>query len=194
MRDMPAQMTKNKERRARDYELGTGVLTKNSLESRDTPHNDARAEHREYADDRTAFPKHRQETALDSEDSSSRYAEGPELLEGWSAPALERDQMSSFTGQPSIRGRNESIRMMLLCAIHFGITFTWYGFPVIILSVLHAPRYLMGHQRLLLFGCGLLETKRCSLGRYSCRGTMAAAAGSLFIWDSPSPFASLRMF
>ncbi|KAL2290933.1 hypothetical protein FJTKL_14855 [Diaporthe vaccinii] len=33
--------------------------------------------------------------------------------------------MSSFTGQPGIKGRNESIRMMLLCAIHFGITFTW---------------------------------------------------------------------
>lgn len=34
-------------------------------------------------------------------------------------------KMSSWSGQPDIKGRNESVRMMLLCAVHFGITFTW---------------------------------------------------------------------
>lgn len=114
------------------------MLTKSFPASRDNPLDDhARAEHHEHAGDddhhqRAAFSKHRDGTPPDSEDSSSRYTERPELLERWSAPALGRDQMSSFTGQPSIKGRNESIRMMLLCAIHFGITFTWYGFLVVI--------------------------------------------------------------
>lgn len=34
-------------------------------------------------------------------------------------------RMASWAGQPDIKGRNETIRMMLLCAVHFGITFTW---------------------------------------------------------------------
>lgn len=33
--------------------------------------------------------------------------------------------MASWAGQPDIKGRNETVRMMLLCAVHFGITFTW---------------------------------------------------------------------
>ncbi|KAK7741583.1 hypothetical protein SLS63_001140 [Diaporthe eres] len=121
-------MTTNKEKSPRGSGPRDGVLTKSFPASRDTPYDHARAERDEYADNehaqRAAFPKHREDTQPDSEDSSSRYTERPELLEGWSAPALGRDQMSSFTGQPSIKGRNESIRMMLLCAIHFGITFT----------------------------------------------------------------------
>lgn len=50
-------------------------------------------------------------------------------------------RMASWAGQPDIKGRNETIRMMLLCAVHFGITFTWgvemtcetsllYGWPL----------------------------------------------------------------
>lgn len=111
------------------------MLTKAFPASRDNAHDHdrARAEHREYADDnddqRGAAPKYRDRNPPESEDSSSQYGEGHRVLEGWSAPALGRDQMSSFTGQPRIKGRNESIRMMLLCCIHFGITFTWYGFP-----------------------------------------------------------------
>lgn len=34
-------------------------------------------------------------------------------------------RMASWAGQPDIKGRNETVRMMLLCAVHFGITFTW---------------------------------------------------------------------
>lgn len=34
-------------------------------------------------------------------------------------------RMASWAGQPAIKGRNEIIRMMLLCAVHFGISFTW---------------------------------------------------------------------
>ncbi|KAG6363037.1 hypothetical protein INS49_008132 [Diaporthe citri] len=129
MREMPMQMKTNKEKPTRDSGQRDGVLTKSFPARRDTPYDRARAEHHEYADleddQRAAFPKHQEDTLPDSGDSSHRYTERPELLEGWSAPALGRDQMSSFTGQPSIKGRNESIRMMLLCAIHFGITFTW---------------------------------------------------------------------
>ncbi|KAF3764932.1 MFS general substrate transporter [Cryphonectria parasitica EP155] len=33
--------------------------------------------------------------------------------------------VSSWSGQPEIKGRTEWVRMMLLCAVHFGITFTW---------------------------------------------------------------------
>lgn len=33
--------------------------------------------------------------------------------------------MASWSGQPEIKGRTEWVRMMLLCAVHFGITFTW---------------------------------------------------------------------
>lgn len=137
MRNMPPQMTANKDRSAGGNGPRNVALTKSFPASRDNPHDHARAEHHEHAgddddDQRAAFSKHRDGTLSDSEDSSSRYTERPELLERWSAPALGRDQMSSFTGQPSIKGRNESIRMMLLCAIHFGITFTWYGFLVVI--------------------------------------------------------------
>lgn len=34
-------------------------------------------------------------------------------------------RMASWAGQPDIRGRNETIRMMSLCAVHLGISFTW---------------------------------------------------------------------
>lgn len=34
-------------------------------------------------------------------------------------------KMASWSGQPDIKGRTEWVRMMLLCAVHFGITFTW---------------------------------------------------------------------
>lgn len=143
------------------------MLTKSFPDSRDSPHDHARAEHRGHADDDdkpAAFSKHIHETPPDSGDSSRRYTEGPQSLERWGAPALGRDQMSSFTGQPSIKGRNESIRMMLLCAIHFGITFTWYGFLVVTLSIFH-PRYPTGHQRLLpLRRDVFLQTKWCSDG------------------------------
>lgn len=138
MRKMPPQMTANKDRSAGDSGPRNVVLTKSLPASLENLHdNHARAEHHEHAGDdddhqRAAFFKHRDGTPPDGEDSSSRYTERPGLLERWSAPALGRDQMSSFTGQPSIKGRNESIRMMLLCAIHFGITFTWYGFLVVI--------------------------------------------------------------
>lgn len=40
-------------------------------------------------------------------------------------PDHMRESMSSFTGRPGIKGRNETIRMTLLCAIYFGVTFTW---------------------------------------------------------------------
>lgn len=36
-----------------------------------------------------------------------------------------RYKMASWSGQPGIKGRTEWVRMMLLCAVHFGITFTW---------------------------------------------------------------------
>lgn len=120
------------------------MLTKSLPASCDNSHDHALAEHHEHAEEigqRSVFPEHRDGTLPDSAVRSSRYIEGPELLEGRGGPALSRDRMSSFTGQPSIKGRNESIRMMLLCAIHFGITFTWYGLPVENLSILHAPRY-----------------------------------------------------
>lgn len=133
---MPPQMTANKDRSAGDSGPRNVVLTKSLPASLENLHDHARAEHREHVGDddhqRVAFSKHRDATPPDGEDSSSRYIERPDLLERWSAPALGRDQMSSFTGQPSIKGRSESIRMMLLCAIHFGITFTWYGFLVVI--------------------------------------------------------------
>lgn len=113
------------------------MLTKAFPASRDNAHDHARAEHREYAGDNDdqpgAVPKYRDRNPSESEDSSSQYGEGHRVLEGWSAPALGRDQMSSFAGQPSIKGRNESIRMMLLCFIHFGITFTWYDFSCLCL-------------------------------------------------------------
>lgn len=38
-----------------------------------------------------------------------------------------RRMASSWSGQPSIKGRTEWVRMMLLCAVHLGITFTWVG-------------------------------------------------------------------
>lgn len=106
------------------------MLTKSFTVSCYNPHDHTLAEHHDYAEEigqRGAFPEHRDRSSPDSADRSSRYTDGPELLKGWGGPALSRDKMSSFTGQPSIKGRNESIRMMLLCAIHFGITFTWYG-------------------------------------------------------------------
>lgn len=34
-------------------------------------------------------------------------------------------EMASWSGQPEIKGRTEWVRMVLLCAVHFGITFTW---------------------------------------------------------------------
>lgn len=37
----------------------------------------------------------------------------------------KKREMASWSGQPDIKGRTEWIRMMLLCAVHFGITFTW---------------------------------------------------------------------
>lgn len=40
-------------------------------------------------------------------------------------PGHMRESMSSFTGRPGIKGRNETIRMTMLCAVYFGITFTW---------------------------------------------------------------------
>lgn len=33
-------------------------------------------------------------------------------------PGHMRESMSSFTGRPGIKGRNETIRMTLLCAVH----------------------------------------------------------------------------
>lgn len=40
-----------------------------------------------------------------------------------------RKMASSWSGQPSIKGRTEWVRMMLLCAVHLGITFTWVSIP-----------------------------------------------------------------
>lgn len=120
------------------------MLTKSLPASCDNTHDHALAEHHEYAVEigqRSTFPEHQDGTPTNGAERSRRYTEGPELLEGRGGPALSRDKMSSFTGQPSIKGRNESIRMMLLCAIHFGITFTWYGLPVDTSSLSHTPRY-----------------------------------------------------
>ncbi|KAL1868694.1 hypothetical protein Daus18300_005828 [Diaporthe australafricana] len=126
-------MAVSKDRAARDDGLRNSVLTKSFPVDRDNLHGHARAEHHEHAHEydadedgqQGASSKQQEDTLPDSEDSSRRLIEVSDLLEGWAAPALGRDKMSSFTGQPSIKGRNESIRMMLLCAIHFGITFTW---------------------------------------------------------------------
>lgn len=148
---MPKQKQANKEDAAREHGARNKTLTKSSPGSCDSPSDHSLAEHHEYPEEtnqREAFHEHRDERPPNSAVRSSRYRERPELLEGWGGPAISRDRMSSFTGQPSIKGRNESIRMMLLCAIHFGITFTWYGFPMDILPFLHTSRYSMGHQQL----------------------------------------------
>lgn len=50
-------------------------------------------------------------------------AEGCRLLDEFDG--YSRDIMASWSGQPNIKGRTEWVRMMLLCAVHFGITFTW---------------------------------------------------------------------
>lgn len=136
------------------------MLTKSFPAACYNPHDHARAEHHEYADDeddqREAFLNHREGTPLDSEDISRQHRERHESLEGWRAAALSRHQMSSFTGQPGIKGRHESIRMMLLCAIHFGITFTWYGFfSDVKMTMCHARRFPIGIHRLLFLRHGL---------------------------------------
>lgn len=146
MRKIPKEMAFKKEIATEARDLRNGMLTRSSPASRDDSHHHARAEHYEFADEdeddrRGGFRKQRQETPPGNEHSSRRLTEGPILLEGWDSPALGREQMSSFTGQPGIKGRNESIRMMLLCFIHFGITFTWYCFPMAIFSIRDDPKY-----------------------------------------------------
>lgn len=72
-----------------------------------------------------------QGTEVPKEDSSSDGSwdstEAPYTTEEgyFRLPGYMRESMSSFTGRPGIKGRNETIRMILLCAVHFGITFTW---------------------------------------------------------------------
>ncbi|KAI3400474.1 hypothetical protein diail_3095 [Diaporthe ilicicola] len=124
-------MAISKDRNTRDDGPGNSALTKSHPADRDNPDNPdnhARAEHHEDADEddqRGAYSNNQEQTPSDIADGSGQFAEITDVLEGSGAPLLSRDKMSSFTGQPGIRGKNESIRMMLLCAIHFGITFTW---------------------------------------------------------------------
>lgn len=137
-----------KEHASREHGERDRMLTKSSPGSFGSPPDHVQAEPHEDAEaqtnERGDFHDCRDEHLPDSAVRSSRYREGPDLLEGWGGPAISRDKMSSFTGQPSIKGRNESIRMMLLCAIHFGITFTWYGFTMAILDRLAYSELLRG--------------------------------------------------
>lgn len=52
-------------------------------------------------------------------------ANGNDPEEGDEVFVEHSHRMASWAGQPDIKGRNETVRMMLLCAVHFGITFTW---------------------------------------------------------------------
>lgn len=60
-------------------------------------------------------------------DSATCYTEegDDECEEGGGLLGDTRKMASSWSGQPSIKGRTEWVRMMLLCAVHLGITFTW---------------------------------------------------------------------
>jgi hypothetical protein len=152
---MHRQETQGKETAAGDDDPKNGMLTESSPVSCDKTHGHdrARVEHHEHTQDgqRSHPNEHRDGTTPERADSPGRYTQGPELLEGWVGPALGRDNnMSTFTGQPGIKGRSESIRMMLLCAIHFGITFTWYGF-VHRVHLVHLARAPWGHRLLLHF-------------------------------------------
>lgn len=57
--------------------------------------------------------------------SASEGEEDCGLLHGGRARRPRYYEMASWSGQPDIKGRTEWVRMMLLCAVHFGITFTW---------------------------------------------------------------------
>lgn len=60
-------------------------------------------------------------------DSATCYTEegDDDCEEGSGLLGDTRTMASSWSGQPSIKGRAEWVRMMLLCAVHLGITFTW---------------------------------------------------------------------
>ncbi|KAJ4394536.1 hypothetical protein N0V93_003755 [Gnomoniopsis smithogilvyi] len=60
-------------------------------------------------------------------DSATCYTEegDDDCEEGEGLLGDTRSMASSWSGQPSIKGRSEWVRMMLLCAVHLGITFTW---------------------------------------------------------------------
>ncbi|KAJ4421402.1 hypothetical protein N0V82_003783 [Gnomoniopsis sp. IMI 355080] len=60
-------------------------------------------------------------------DSATCYTEegDDECEEGGGLLGDTRNMASSWSGQPAIKGRTEWVRMMLLCAVHLGITFTW---------------------------------------------------------------------
>lgn len=59
-------------------------------------------------------------------DSAPCYTEeGDAECEGSGLLGDTRTMASSWSGQPSIKGRTEWVRMMLLCVVHLGITFTW---------------------------------------------------------------------
>lgn len=66
-----------------------------------------------------------QEGSSDSSCESAEEVYSTEEEGYFRLPGYMRESMSSFTGRPGIKGRNETIRMIMLCAVHFGITFTW---------------------------------------------------------------------
>lgn len=59
----------------------------------------------------------------EGEDEDEDEGEGEDC--GLLGEVSHRYKMASWSGQPDIKGRTEWVRMMLLCAVHFGITFTW---------------------------------------------------------------------
>lgn len=58
------------------------------------------------------------------DDDSSREDDRENRGLLWEVP-FRYKKMASWSGQPDIKGRTEWVRMVLLCAVHFGITFTW---------------------------------------------------------------------
>lgn len=59
-------------------------------------------------------PHNSNESCCDSSEDLDQTEEDGQL----DTPGHMRESMSSFTGRPGIKGRNETIRMMLLCAVH----------------------------------------------------------------------------
>lgn len=76
----------------------------------------------EVGDSATCYTEEGDDECLEEEEQEEEE-EGVGLL------GDTRRMASSWSGQPSIKGRTEWVRMMLLCAVHLGITFTWVGIP-----------------------------------------------------------------
>lgn len=87
----------------------------------------SRWEEAEGADSATSYTEEGVDNDDNGNDSNSDSDVRNRACEGFGLPRREdfSAMASSWSGQPSVKGRTEWVRMMLLCAVHLGITFTW---------------------------------------------------------------------